>query len=174
MYLCGRHVYMQLLLCLHSRMNHVLAPTPIVSCSREADNIGGKQEQSKSTAMRGTTSSASSYACTVTPPMTLPSRGWGDRDSGSEGCGIRHFSGFSCHPSSAGGGDTGSTTESCSSGSSCGRGSTGGGLRGGAGLDCDGRELKQFHLSDGFSSAEEETWGSEGEVRERERERERD
>lgn len=126
--------------------------------------------------MKRTPPPAPTYACTVTPPMTLPSRGWGDRDSGSEGCGVRHFSGFSCHSAA----DTGSITGSCSSsGSSCSHGSgsaagtggagggvgSGGRLRNSTGIGCGGRELKPFHLSDGFSSAEEETWGSEGEVR---------
>lgn len=32
-------------------------------------------------------------------------------------------------------------------------------------IDCSGDSVAFFELSDGFSSAEEETWGSEGEVR---------
>lgn len=32
-------------------------------------------------------------------------------------------------------------------------------------VDCCGESVVFFELSDGFSSAEEETWGSEGEVR---------
>eukprot|EP00903_Cladosiphon_okamuranus_P016357 g15085.t1 len=154
-----------------------------VTMSFVGNTRGKHQESSLSKSSMKRTPSASTYAYTVTPPMTLPSRGWGDRHSGSEGYGfgVRHFTSFSRHST----GDTGSATGSCSSGSSCGGRSSsssgrssaavggGGGGNGGSrssstsvGVGCEGRELKQFHLSDGFSSAEEETWGSEGEIEE--------
>lgn len=41
-----------------------------------------------------------------------------------------------------------------------------GGISGGVKVvDCSGESVAFFELSDGFSSAEEETWGSEGEVK---------
>ncbi|CAN0272013.1 unnamed protein product [Pylaiella littoralis] len=145
-----------------------------------------------STAMKRTssascsTSSSSSYACTVTPPMTLPSRGWGD--GGSEGSGgSRRSSGFSCHSYSSVGNSGSSSSSSCGcgcgvhgssghgswtsggsvygSGSACSeRGGAGGGGKGGG--QQQQQQLKWFDLPDGFSSAEEETWGSEGEIEE--------
>lgn len=116
------------------------------------------------------------YACMVTPPMTLPSRGWGD--SGSEGSGSRRLSGFSYHSSSVGNTDS---TCGCSVHDSSGHGSMMSGVSvyssgstgsGRSGVGADGKrggqqqqqQLEWFNLSDGFSSAEEETWGSEGEV----------
>lgn len=120
----------------------------------------------------------------VTPPMSLPSRGWGDSGGGSSGGSFRsrqHVypnSGFSCHhaaPTSytsssnysvhdnsrhdgvaEGGGDRGRV----------GGDSAKGGVGNGAGAPQQQQlRLERFSLSDGFSSAEEETWGSEGEVR---------
>eukprot|EP00752_Nemacystus_decipiens_P006260 g5644.t1 len=137
----------------------------IVVSSVGCTSIRGKRD-GESAARRASSAASSSCACSVTPPLTLPSRGWGDRDSGSEGCGARHFSGFSCH-SHASAGDTGSTTGSCSSSgdSSCGhssiggdsggcggsggnggiysggRSGSGGRCGGGTGIGVDGREL---------------------------------
>lgn len=155
--------------------------------------MGGKHGLSASAGKRVSSASSSSYAstcgCTVTPPMSLPSRGWGD--SGSEGCGSRYsFSAFSVYSTAA----DNSVVDDGSSASCCGgcNSSVGGGNSinngsSGHGSVCSGgssssvgslgdedrkqrqqhqqQQLKPFYVSEGFSSAEEETWGSEGEVR---------
>ena len=136
----------------------------------------------------------------VTPPMTLPGRGWGDggdrgrrrgRSRGGSSCytfsltdvpakhGVRAVCGKSVEKNgstrSIATGDTACISSSSSS-SSSGIGSSnccsggGGDERVGAAAASSRRgkgriRVAYFELSDGFSSAEEETWGSEGEVR---------
>lgn len=93
-------------------------------------------------------------SCNTTPPLSLPGRGWGD--SGSSGC-VGHFG--PSYSNSLYDGSQG-VHSSLSGGS---RGSLSSGVSSGYG---DGDEGPiRFRLEDGFSSAEEETWGSEGEVR---------
>lgn len=95
-------------------------------------------------------------SCNTTPPLSLPGRGWGD--SGSSGC-VGHFG-----PSYSNSLYGSQGVDSSISGGSRGSISSGGrSAYGGGGEGADG--LMRFHLDDGFSSAEEETWGSEGEVR---------
>eukprot|EP00904_Undaria_pinnatifida_P012784 jgi/Undpi1/8636/HiC_scaffold_25.g11101.m1 len=96
-------------------------------------------------------------SCNTTPPLSLPGRGWGD--SGSSGC-VGHFG-----PSYSNSLYGSQGVDSSISGGSRGSISSGGrSAYGGGGEGADG--LMRFHLDDGFSSAEEETWGSEGEIEE--------
>lgn len=104
----------------------------------------------------------------TTPPLTLPGRGWGDSHTFS----TAHFG--TCNAtthssSSSSASSTATRGTACMSSSSCGSAGacagSGGGGGGGSGMRGGRRSVRRFELPDGFSSAEEETWGSEGEVR---------
>ncbi|CAM9911209.1 unnamed protein product [Laminaria digitata] len=99
-------------------------------------------------------------SCNTTPPLSLPGRGWGD--SGSSGC-VGHFG--PSYSNSLYDGSSQGVHSSVSGGS---RGSLSSGVSSGYGYGGGGgdEEPMRFRLEDGFSSAEEETWGSEGEIEE--------
>ncbi|CAN0176258.1 unnamed protein product [Scytosiphon promiscuus] len=160
--------------------------TPLASASASSmhKNASSSSSSSCSTSAISSSSSSSSsspYAynnhCMVTPPMSLPSRGWGDSGGGFSGGSFRTRPYPHPHPAGLPHNHAVPTSITSNSNYSLHGSSRHDCVAGGGGAGAAGkgsgeqqqqllRRLDRFSLSDGFSSAEEETWGSEGEIEE--------